>query len=214
MPPDDAVVVVRGGPIAAEKIVEHARRQAREFSYRNAPMYSISVSLTVDGWNLDALLAGPLSSRSTFAVSTAGTVRAAGFVLLPTYEAPHCDLLLTTGEYREADALLSLFVLLSRTRTSAEGGDRMGVSIEVDIPCDPTQIDHTGTPWTFLDEAARPERILQGAIVVTGDAEDPVFARVISLTQRPTGVKVHLEILPGDPLEYVEAMRRSHLLTA
>ena len=90
----------------------------------------------------------------------------------------------------------------------------MGVPIEVDIPCDPTQIDHTGMPWTFLDEAAHPDRILQGAIVVTRDAEDPVFARVASLTERPTGVKVHLEILPGDPLEYVEAMRRTHLLTA
>ena len=90
----------------------------------------------------------------------------------------------------------------------------MGVPIEVDIPCDPTQIDHTGMPWTFLDEAAHPDRILQGAIVVTGDAEDPAFARVASLTERPTGAKVHLEILPGDPLEYVEAMRRTHLLTA
>ena len=26
VPPDDAVVVVRGGPIAAEKLIEHARR--------------------------------------------------------------------------------------------------------------------------------------------------------------------------------------------
>jgi hypothetical protein len=25
---------------------------------------------------------------------------------------------------------------------------------------------------------------------------------------------VHLEILPGDPLEYAEAMRRTHLLSA
>ncbi|HQZ34083.1 MAG TPA: hypothetical protein PK020_06640 [Ilumatobacteraceae bacterium] len=90
----------------------------------------------------------------------------------------------------------------------------MEAPIEVDIPCDPTQIDHTGTPWTFLDEAAHPERILEGAIIVTGDAEDAVLARVASLTERPTGVKVHLEILPGDPLEYVEAMRRSHLLRA
>ena len=108
-PPDDAVVVVRGGPIAPEKIVEHAGRQAREYTYRNAPMYSISVSLTVGGWDLSALLIGPLSSRSTFAVSTAGVVRAAGFPLLPTYEAPHYDLLLATGEYREAEVLLSLF---------------------------------------------------------------------------------------------------------
>lgn len=108
-PPDDAVVVVRGGPVTSEKIVEHARRQAREYSFRNAPMYSISVSLTVPGWDLSALLAGPLSSRSTFVVSTAGAVRAAGFALLPTYDAPHYDLLLATGEYREAEALLSLF---------------------------------------------------------------------------------------------------------
>jgi len=90
----------------------------------------------------------------------------------------------------------------------------MSTEIEVDIPCDPTQIDDTGLPWAFLDEAAHPDRIVEGAIVVTGDAEDPVFPRVASLTERPAGVKVHLEILPGDPLEYVEAMRRSHLLTA
>ena len=53
---------------------------------------------------------------------------------------------------------------------------------------------------------------VEGAIVVTGDAEDPVFARVAALTERPSGTKVHFEILPGDPLDYVEAMRRSHLL--
>ena len=108
-PREEAVVVVGGGPIAPAKVVEHAQRQAREYTYRNVPMYSISVSLTVPGWDLSALLAGPLSSRSAFAVSTAGAVRAAGFALLPTYDAPHYDLLLATGEYREAEALLSLF---------------------------------------------------------------------------------------------------------
>ena len=90
----------------------------------------------------------------------------------------------------------------------------MESQIEVDIPCDPTQIDDTGMPWAFLDEAARPERIVEGAIVVTGDPDDAVFARVASLTERPSGIKVHLEILPGDPLDYVAAMRRSRLLIA
>jgi hypothetical protein len=32
--PEDAVVVVRGGPIAAEKIVQHARRQEALFTFR------------------------------------------------------------------------------------------------------------------------------------------------------------------------------------
>ena len=59
--------------------------------------------------------------------------------------------------------------------------------MRVDIRCDPTQIDHTGLRWTFLDEAAHPERIVEGAIVITGDAEDPVFARVASLTERREG---------------------------
>ena len=61
----------------------------------------------------------------------------------------------------------------------------MSRRMQVDIPCDPTQIDHTGLPLTFLDEAARPDRIVEGAIVITGDAEDPVFARVASLTDGP-----------------------------
>ena len=66
--------------------------------------------------------------------------------------------------------------------------------------------------WTFPDEAAHPDRIVEGAIVVTGDAEDPLFVRVASLIERSTGTKVHPEVLPGDPVEYVETMRRSHLL--
>jgi hypothetical protein len=109
VPPDDVIVIVRGGPIAAEKIVEHALRQAREYSYEGRPMYSVSVSLTVDGWDLASLLAGPLSSRTSFVASTVGAVRRAGFGLLPTYDAPHYDLLLGSAEYREAEALLAVF---------------------------------------------------------------------------------------------------------
>ena len=90
----------------------------------------------------------------------------------------------------------------------------MNPDIELDVPCDPTQIDETGYPWAFFDEAKHPDRTTPGAIVITGDTEDPVFARVRSLTDRPSGTKVHLEILPGDPLDYLDAMRRTHLHTA
>lgn len=108
-PLDDAVVVVRGGPVAVEKFVEHARRQAREYSYSGRPMHSISVSLTVGEWDLEALLAGPLASRSTYATAVVGVVRSAGFELLPTYGAPHYDLVLGSGEYPEAERALQLF---------------------------------------------------------------------------------------------------------
>ena len=49
---------------------------------------------------------------------------------------------------------------------------------------------------------------------MTGDAVDPVLARVVALTVRPGGTKVHLDLLPGDPAEYVEALTRAHLLEA
>jgi hypothetical protein len=72
-------------------------------------MFSVSVSLTVDGWDLAGLLARPLSSRTSFVASTVGAVRRAGFGLLPTYDAPHYDLLLGSAEYRESEALLAVF---------------------------------------------------------------------------------------------------------
>ena len=76
--------------------------------------------------------------------------------------------------------------------------DPQRAELEIDIPCDPTQIDHTGLPWAFLDESDHPERIVAGVIVITGDADDPVLARVVSLTERPSSTKVHLELLSND----------------
>lgn len=89
-----------------------------------------------------------------------------------------------------------------------------GDAVEIDIPCDVQQVDGTGFVWVFLDEARDPSRLTADAIVISGDEVDPVFARVVSLTEGPTGVKVHLQLLPGNPADYAEALRRSHLLSA
>ncbi|GAC1377287.1 MAG: hypothetical protein NVSMB32_19190 [Actinomycetota bacterium] len=86
--------------------------------------------------------------------------------------------------------------------------------VTLDIPCDVQQVDETGHPWAFLDEAADPGRIIKDAIVVSGDEEDPVVARVVDVIARTGGALVHLEILPGDPAEYAEALLRAHLLSA
>ncbi|MGI8425318.1 MAG: hypothetical protein ACR2M4_01715 [Actinomycetota bacterium] len=89
-----------------------------------------------------------------------------------------------------------------------------GHAVMIDIPCDVQQVDETGFVWAFLDEARDPSRIVQNAILVSGDEEDPVLARVVELTTRPGGTKVHLEILPGDPGEYIDALERARLLSA
>jgi hypothetical protein len=81
----------------------------------------------------------------------------------------------------------------------------------VDITCDVQQIDETGYVWTFLDEAHDPAVITIGAIVVAGDDDEPVFARVTDIVGEGTERKVHLDVLPAAPEQYLEAAARTHL---
>jgi hypothetical protein len=86
-------------------------------------------------------------------------------------------------------------------------------TIEIDIPCETQQLGELGMPFALLGEARDPARISVGAIVITADEDDPVFARVEAITSHDDGPQVvHLELLPGDPLDYADALRRSRLL--
>ena len=89
-----------------------------------------------------------------------------------------------------------------------------GESIVVDIPADVQQYDQTGYIWTLREEAVDPAVVVEGAIVVAGDHEDPFLARVVDVQPAGAVTKVHLEVLPGDPADYVSALRRAHLLSA
>ena len=85
--------------------------------------------------------------------------------------------------------------------------------VRIDVPCDVQQIDDTGLVWTFLHEVGDPSLITEGAIVIVAAELDPVVARVVDLVARCDRTIVHLEV-PDDPLEYADAVRRAHLLTA
>ena len=52
------MLVLRGGPLTAEKLLEHAIREQQRFSYRNMPMPSVSVDATTGGWTVDAIRPG------------------------------------------------------------------------------------------------------------------------------------------------------------
>ena len=80
-------------------------------------------------------------------------------------------------------------------------------------------------PIFFLDRAIESKVVLTrlrevGVIVephsahFAPDEEDPVFARVHSIVEYSEGTVVHLELLPGDPMEYAEALQRAHLLAS
>lgn len=70
-------------------------------------------------------------------------------------------------------------------------------SFRIDIPLDPQQIDETGLPWSLLDEADNSEVIREGALVIVGDEEDPLLARVVDLVGLGHATKVRFEILAG-----------------
>lgn len=92
--------------------------------------------------------------------------------------------------------------------------DNSAQRVQLDIPCDVQQRDESGYPWAYLDEARAPEQIVPGAIVVSGDPDEPVVARVVEITKLGSGMCVRLQILPGEPAEYAEALARAHLLSA
>ena len=103
------MVGVRGGPLTAQKIVEHATRQQAVFTYRGAPMFAISVDLVTEAWTLERILRERMWSRSRYATTTVGTLRTAGYELVPTSRAPHFSVVLTDATEAAAAALLDQF---------------------------------------------------------------------------------------------------------
>lgn len=87
------------------------------------------------------------------------------------------------------------------------------MAVELDIPCDVQGRDDDGHLWAFLDEASRPEAITEGHLVVTGDEEDPIVARVVEVVDRPGGRKVVMELV-GDTCELVQALVRARVIAA
>jgi hypothetical protein len=87
------------------------------------------------------------------------------------------------------------------------------MAVELDIPCDIQGRDQDGHLWAFLDEATHPQAITKGHLVVTGDVEDPVVARVVDLLDRPGGQKVVMGLV-GDAAELLEALIRARVVAA
>ena len=104
----------------------------------------------------------------------------AGFVLLPTFGAPHDTLVMGRAPGATAQALDALAAYV----------------------------------WTFLDEAADPSVMVAGAIVVTGDPDEPVMARVVDIVGTGAEALVHLDVLPGPAALYADAVHRSELSAA
>lgn len=89
-PPDDAVVVVRGGQMTSEFVHRSATAAHDELG-----IYALSVFLALDD-PLDELCAREpfLARYGKVRFSTVGALREAGFPLIPTLDRPHYDIVL------------------------------------------------------------------------------------------------------------------------
>lgn len=90
VPPDDVVVVIRGGEMTGEFI----RRTASD-AHEELGIYAVSVFLTLDAAVEELCALEPFLVRyGKVRLSTVGRLRARGFPLIPTLDRPHYDIVL------------------------------------------------------------------------------------------------------------------------
>jgi hypothetical protein len=83
-------LVVRGWPLTIEGLLRNADTTRRHYSRAGEPLTAISAEVTMKGWDLDSILAGPrLQTRRSYASAPVGALLVAGFDLLATFRAPH-----------------------------------------------------------------------------------------------------------------------------
>ena len=72
--PATSVLIVHGGPITADKLLEAARREQSVYSWRGSPLACVSTEAVMGGWTLERLLAEHLATRTMYATTTVGRV--------------------------------------------------------------------------------------------------------------------------------------------
>jgi hypothetical protein len=102
-PPDDSIIVVRGGPDTLAKLAVHARRTHDAYVLDGEPLWGISVYCALDDvgpGSLDGLLRRFATYRVVYLPRT-GQLRRAGFQLLPSFGRPHYTVRLEDGDQAE-----------------------------------------------------------------------------------------------------------------
>jgi hypothetical protein len=107
-PPDDSIIVVRGGPDTLAKLAMHARRTHDAYVLDNEPLWGISVYCALDDLgpgSLDGLLRRFASYRVVH-LPRVGQLRRAGFPLLPSFGRPHYTVRLNGDDQATLSRLL------------------------------------------------------------------------------------------------------------
>jgi len=102
--PADATVVIRGGRDTVEKLQAHALRTARAWSLDGLPLLGFSVFAALDQ-PVESLLRARFATFRVVYMTTAASIQAAGFELLPTGLRPHFTVRLTRADEQELTVL-------------------------------------------------------------------------------------------------------------
>lgn len=97
VPPDDAAVVIRGGPDTLSLLRTHARRLHRAFVLDGESVFGVSVFVALDDVGAASergVLAGKLRSYPSIYRCTVGDLLERGLGLVPTFARPHYTVLL------------------------------------------------------------------------------------------------------------------------
>lgn len=109
----DAQLVIRGWPLTIEGLMRNADATRRRYSLGGEPFVAVSAEVTIDGWSVDDILAGPrLRTRRSYAAATVGDVLGAGFDLLPTFATPNYSVALGFYTERQAELLIEVLGLV------------------------------------------------------------------------------------------------------
>jgi hypothetical protein len=95
--PRDAVVLIRGGPDAVEKLVAQAERVRTIFVLDGEPVLGIPVYAALDDIgpaSVDGILADKLVTYRVVHLVPLGELAGAGFTVLPTFRRPHMTVVL------------------------------------------------------------------------------------------------------------------------
>lgn len=102
-------LLLRGSPLTTEKFAEHAARTARAYTYGGELCFGISVEQSSGPADTARLLQGRrLSTRHRVARIRVGDASNAGFVLLPTFSAPHYTIVIARAPTATVEVLAAL----------------------------------------------------------------------------------------------------------
>lgn len=105
----EAQLVIRGWPLTIDGLLTNAGSTRRRYSRAGRVFEAISAEVTIAGWDVDLILAGPrLRTRRSFAAAPVGSLTAAGFELLATFGAPHYSVVLPSYTSGTAQRLLDV----------------------------------------------------------------------------------------------------------